>query len=70
MVCSDVVRRITAHFEKIRVTQQRFATTASQHETAKCDAPVLYVAPHLVSKEREEDYLTKLAEVLVKKIFK
>ena len=72
---SDVVRRLTSHFEKIRLVQQRgtppstasqnAASKTSQPQTSKNEAPTFHVFPHLMSKEREEEYLTKLSEILV-----
>ena len=74
---NDVIRRLTSHFEKVRLAQQRpiptsvtpattaTTSTASQDSTKTDPSPVFQVFPHLMSKEREQEYLTKLAEVLV-----
>ncbi|XP_071452813.1 sorting nexin-25 [Hetaerina americana] len=57
LVAGDMIVKVTQHFEKIRVAK---AMVDGRDKT-----PVLALSPHLMSKEREEQYLRKVSELAV-----
>ena len=61
LLAVDGVRRVTAHFEKVRTAKE----SASSSALSSCGRPVFLVSPHLLSPEREAEYLSKLAETLL-----
>ena len=63
---NDLVRRLTSHFEKIRLVQNRVSppSTATLNPS-KNEAPTFHIFSHLATREREEEFLTKLSEILV-----
>ena len=79
LLTNDVIRRLTSHFEKVRLAQARVVLTTSvatamtssssmttTQDSSGPESPVFHVQPHLMSREREEEFLTKLSEVLVR----
>ncbi|TRY71836.1 hypothetical protein TCAL_10392 [Tigriopus californicus] len=54
----DLVKRVCCHFEKIRLIQENRPSSSKQ-------APNFHVSPHLMSTEREMEYLGKVSEALI-----
>ncbi|XP_046394040.1 sorting nexin-25 [Ischnura elegans] len=57
LVAGDMIVKVTQHFEKIRVAR---AMVDGRDKT-----PVLALSPHLMSREREEQYLRRVSELAV-----
>ena len=53
----DVVKKVSEHFESIRVAREGNSTPSR--------LPNFYISPHLMSKEREIEYLIKISEAFV-----
>ena len=60
LLANDIVRKVTEHFENIRIVQ-----TMHQESSNPQKVPQFSVFPHLMSEERECEYLSKLAEALI-----
>lgn len=54
----DLVKRVCNHFEKIRLIQENHPSSSKQ-------APNFQISPHLMSTEREIEYLGKVSEALI-----
>eukprot|EP00095_Tigriopus_kingsejongensis_P007816 snap_masked-scaffold204_size260821-processed-gene-1.8 protein:Tk07816 transcript:snap_masked-scaffold204_size260821-processed-gene-1.8-mRNA-1 annotation:"sorting nexin-25" len=54
----DLVKRVSNHFEKIRLIQDG-------HPSSSRHVPNFTISPHLVSAEREIEYLGKVSEALI-----
>lgn len=60
LLAVDIVRKVTRHFEKIRTARE-----SSSPSSPKDRRPTFNVSPHLLSVEREVEYLNKVSETLV-----
>ena len=60
----DIVRKVTDHFEKIRVVRENNSSSSS-NSPKKQQLPTFPVSPHLMSQEREIEYLIKVSETLI-----
>lgn len=63
LLAIDVVRKLTDHFEKIRVIRDNNTSTFGSNSPKKL--PIFPVSPHLMSQEREIEYLIKVSETLI-----
>lgn len=62
LLASDMVRKVTDHFERIRLLLQQQQCDQEDQDVVATD---FKIHPHLVSRDRELDFLGKIAELIV-----